>query len=139
MRHRFSALRDRHEATGDAKPVPEFRERGVGLVADQGEQPRVRGGVEFGSRTTRVGFGIDGPRAAFALEEPDEERQADGEQVGELAERVVAAIDGRHDAFPKVVGIGAGTAGSPSRAYPEVFYSVCDPCVNRSRPKKCLP
>src|SRR6266542_7147352 len=108
-----------------------FRARGVGLVADQGEQPRVRSGVEFGSWTTSVGLGMDRPRAALALEEPDEERQADGKQVGQLAERIVAALDGSHDAFPKVVGIGAHGRIS-SWAYPVVFYSACHACGNRS-------
>ena len=90
--------------------------------AEQGEQARVRRGVEFGRWATAVGFGLDRSRAAFALEEADEERHADGEQVGAFVERIVAALDGGHDAFPKVVGIGAHGRIS-SWAYPEVFYS----------------
>jgi hypothetical protein len=78
---------------------------------------------------------MDRPRAAFVLEEPDEERQADGKQGGQLTERMVAALDGGYDAFPKVVGISAHSRIS-SWAYPVVFYSVCHACVNRSNEKK---
>jgi hypothetical protein len=84
---------------------------------------------------------MDRPRAAFVLEEPDEERQADGKQGGQLTERMVAALDGGHDAFPKVVGISAHGRIS-SWAYPVVFYSVCHACVNRSKSndnEKSLP
>src|SRR5256885_4955875 len=53
---------------------------------------------------------------SFPLEEPVEERQADGEQLREVVEWIVTAFDSRHEAFPKVVGIGSHGQTSSGRS-----------------------
>jgi hypothetical protein len=67
---------------------------------------------------------------APSLQEPDEEGEIDGEEVGNLAERVFAAIDGGDNAFPEIEGVR--THGSTSFvAVPQVILfhmlPVCEP------------
>src|SRR5205814_5241960 len=72
--------------------------------------------VKFGGASAAVGLGLDGPGGAAALQEADEEGQVDGEQVGKVAQRVLAAINGSDDAFAEIVGVrthGSTSSGSP--------------------------
>jgi hypothetical protein len=73
---------------------------------------------------------LDGTGRAAPLQEPDEEGEIDGEEAGDLAERVFAAIDGGDDAFPEIKGVR--THGSTSLgAVPHVILfrmlPVCEP------------
>src|SRR5262249_61409045 len=63
------------------------------------------GRVGLGGGPAPVGLGLDGAGRAPPLQEPDEEGEVDGEEVGDLAERMFAAIDGSDDALPEVDGV----------------------------------
>ncbi len=123
---------DGREVTRDAQAVAQLRERGVGLLPNEFHESADGILIELGRRSARVGLGLDGAGGAASLQEADEEGQVDGEQVGNLAERVFAAINGRDDTFPEIVGVR--THGSTSLGgSPKSFYSVCYPGANRSK------
>src|SRR5262249_22595415 len=116
---------DRRDVTRDAQAVAQFREGSVGLFPDEFQESPEGGGCEFGGGAATVGLGLDRAGGAASLQEPDEEGQAHGEQVGNLAQRVFAAIKGRDDPFPEIVGIRThgGTsfgAAPPSHSIPYV-------------------
>jgi hypothetical protein len=93
---------DRHHGTRDAEAIPQFGQGGIGLFPDKGQQACFGRGIEL-ARGPRLGLGLHGPSVAFALQETDDAGEADGKQVGNLAEGMFAPLDGGDNAFPKVV------------------------------------
>jgi hypothetical protein len=62
------------------------------------------------------------------LQEADEEGEVDGEEVGNLAERVFAAIDGSGDAFPEVEGVRAQESTSRVAASQVILFRMLPVC-----------
>src|SRR5215475_1783718 len=87
----------------------------------------------LGGGSAAVGLGLDGAGGTPSLQEPDEEGEVDGEEVGDMAERVFAAINGGDEAFPEIDGVRTHESTSLGAAPPKSFYSACYPCANRSR------
>jgi hypothetical protein len=115
--------------TRDAQAVPQFREGGIGLFADEGAESPDSSPVELGRRSTAVRLGLHGPGGPPSLQEPDEEGKVDREDVGDLAERVFATINSSDDAFPKIHRVR--TQGSTSLRAALSYYSI--PYVTRVR------
>jgi hypothetical protein len=100
------------------------------LLADECEQPPDGGRIELRRGAARVRLGLDGTGRTPSLQEADEKGEIDGEEVGDLAERVFTAVDGGDDAFPEIEGVR--THGSTSFvAAPQVILfrmlPVCEP------------
>jgi hypothetical protein len=68
---------DGRDVTTDAQAVAQFREGGVGLLANEGAESPDGNPVELGSRSTAVRLGLDGPGGPPSLQEPDHEARAD--------------------------------------------------------------
>jgi hypothetical protein len=98
---------DRAEVAGDTQAVAQFPEGGVGALADEFQEACDGGRVELGSGASAVVLGLDRTGPPSALQEADEEGQADREQVSNLAEGVFAPIDGGNDAFAEIGGLGS--------------------------------
>src|SRR5262249_40569796 len=105
------------------------REGGVGLFADEGAESPDGRRVKLGSRSTAVRLGLDGPSGPPPLQKPNEEGKVDGENVGNLTERVFAAINGSDDAFSQIDRIR--THGSTSLRAVPLSHSI--PYVTRVR------
>jgi hypothetical protein len=89
---------DGAETTGKAQAVAQFGERGIGLVAYQGEQTLDVVRAEAGLGSSGMGFRLDGAGIAASIQQADEEGEADGEEACQLAEGMFVAIDGGDDA-----------------------------------------
>jgi hypothetical protein len=98
---------NRAQVAGDSQAVAQFPEGGVGLLADEFQEACDGGRVELGLGASAVVLGLDRTGPPSALQKADEEGQADGEQVGNLAEGVFTPIDGGDDVFTEIVGVGA--------------------------------
>jgi hypothetical protein len=118
--------RDGRDVTGDAQAVVQFCEGSVGVFADQGEESPDGDRIELGGGAAAVGLGLDGPGRTPSLQEPDEEGEIDGEEAGNLAERVFTAINGRDDARAEIVGVRTHEDTSlgcpPSHSIPYVSH-----------------
>src|SRR5262249_19385222 len=66
----------------------------------------LRGRIEPGRGAAAMRLGLDRTGGATSLQQPDEEGQADGEQVGDLTQRILTAINDAHDAFTQIIGVG---------------------------------
>jgi hypothetical protein len=90
---------DGHEATGDTEALTEFGERGIGLLADEFEEPCLGFGVEFGGWPASVCFGLYRAGLSFSLQESYDAGKTNGEEAGELANGTLAPFDGSDNAF----------------------------------------
>jgi hypothetical protein len=75
--------KDGHEAASDTQSVAQFRERGIGLLTYEFEKPRDCLGVQFGTGTAAVCFGLNGSSAAETLEQTHNRRDIDAEKFGQ--------------------------------------------------------
>src|SRR2546421_417133 len=70
-------------------------------------------------------------RGAPSLQQPHEEGQANGEELGDLTQRIRAAIDDAHNAFTQVVGVRTHEDTSSGDLPPDVILSrmptMCEP------------
>src|SRR5205085_9247019 len=94
-----------------------------GLFPDQFEESLDGGVVKFGGGPAPMGLGLDGPGRAASLQKADEEGQADGEQVGQLAERVLAAVNRGDEVFSEIVGV-RNHGGTSFLAAPPSYSSL---------------
>jgi hypothetical protein len=122
--------RNGRKMTRHPEPVPQFHERGVGLLADEFQEGSDGGRVECRSGAPSVGLGQDRSGGTTALQQPRQEGQADREQVSDLAEREFLAVNSGNDAFTEIVGVRTHVT-PPSQDAPQVvlfpLLSVCKP------------
>src|SRR5262249_50915460 len=111
----------------------EFGQGGVGLLLDEFAQPCFGRGIECACWHTAMPLGLHRACATLVLQESNNTRQADGEQLSDLAQREFAPLDRSDEAFPKIVRISAHGCTSLQTCPPKVLYSICDPSVNRTR------
>jgi hypothetical protein len=84
---------DRHNTAVNAQAIPQLREDGVGLLADQSKQASNCLGVEFWNGATTMGFGLDRSGASITLQESNDCRRIDSEHFRQLANRMFTHLD----------------------------------------------
>jgi hypothetical protein len=85
----------------------ELLQGGVGLLFDQRCEPVVVVRAEGGGRAPAVRLGLDRAGIAAALEQSDDEGEADAEPPGDLAQGAFLVVHGVDDALTKVARVGA--------------------------------
>jgi hypothetical protein len=91
------------------------------LVLDQSPETTFGGRIEF-AWSPRRNLGLQGAGSAMKLQKADEARETDGEQVGELAEGMVAPLDGADQSFTQIVRIGSHGSTSSRMCPLKVLY-----------------
>jgi hypothetical protein len=121
------------QATGHAQLLAQFRQGGIGVLADEFQQTALRVFVQFMRTAAAMWLGGNRSGLAFALLQADDDRHIDREQGSELSQRLAAALHRRHDAFTQIVGKSSHDDTS-SRAgdLPKTFYPVWHAKGNRS-------
>jgi hypothetical protein len=76
------------------------------LVAYQVEQTLDVLGIEAGFASSGMGFGLEGAGMAATMQEAYEKGEADREEMGELTQGMLVAIDGSNDMLAEVCGVG---------------------------------
>src|SRR5471030_1718423 len=84
---------DRHNTAVNAQAIPQLREGGVGLLADQSKQANHCLGVEFWNWATTMGFGLDRSGPSITLQESNDCRRVDSEHFRQLANRIFTRLD----------------------------------------------
>jgi hypothetical protein len=87
------------------------------LLPDQRLESLQVVGPQRGATPTPMRLGRDRAGAAVGLQEPDDEREADDEAAGDLADRALLALHGIEDALAEILGI-AGHGTPPLRHLP---------------------
>ena len=92
------------QATDHAQLLTQFRQGGIGVLADEFQQTTLSGLVQLVRTAAAMRFGVDRSGLALALPQADDYGHVDTKQDGELPQGISAAFHSRHDTFAQIVG-----------------------------------
>jgi hypothetical protein len=91
-----------HDAGGHSGVIPQFHQRGIGLLLDQFLQSLQSLPGILGRPSAPVRLGRDRPRFPPTLQQPTDPCRTDPEKLGQALPRAVFLSASLHDPFPQI-------------------------------------
>src|SRR5271166_1770093 len=98
---------DGRQGAGEAAPLLQLVQGGIGMLGDQHRQSYLFGETEDRPRPAAVGLGGQGAGVPTPLEQSGDERDTDAESLGDLTLGAFALIDRRRNTLPEIHRIGS--------------------------------